>query len=152
MHPSFYQTVYQTWKPEGNLDTNKQALSETLNDWNKNSFANIFHRKNHLISRINGVQRKLCTTSRADLHRLDMKLLAELEEVLYQEELNCLKRSREDWIISGDRNTRYYHVATTMKNKGMIMKAIKKEDSILIAERAVNQKPYSRLLSSTFHR
>lgn len=73
------------------------------------------------MARLEGVQRKLCEKHDSGLIKLDRKLRKELDNILYQEELLWFQQSREDWICSGDRNTRFYHSATNVK-KTMTMK------------------------------
>lgn len=56
------------------------------------------------------------------LVKLNKKLDADLEEVL-QQELLWYQRPRENWIHSGDRNTKFYHLSTKVRHnqkKGFI--------------------------------
>ena len=47
--------------------------------------------------------------------KLEKKIQQELDIVLNQEELLWFQKSREEWITSGDKNTRYYHASTLAK-------------------------------------
>lgn len=46
------------------------------------------------------------------------KKLQETDSVLHQEEVYWFRKSREEWIASGDRNTRFYHASTMIKRNG----------------------------------
>ena len=55
------------------------------------------------------------------LLRLDKKLKADLDLVLKQEEIFWFQKSREEWIVNGDRNTSYFHLSTVIRrNRGTI--------------------------------
>ena len=77
--------------------------------WNKDIFENIIYRKRKLLARIGAIQRILETKPNHSLTRLEVKLQKELEEVLTQEELLWLQKSRRDWTLYGDRNTAYFY-------------------------------------------
>ena len=108
-----------------------RAVSEFIQQvqrWNKNSFGNIFQRMKILLARIGGVQRALERRSLRSLYRLEARLKRELEEVLMQEELLWLQRSRRDWIFFCDRNTAYFHQKPITRRCHNRIDAIKAED------------------------
>ncbi|XP_019160720.1 PREDICTED: uncharacterized protein LOC109157274 [Ipomoea nil] len=111
-------------------------MAVALNEWNRNTVVcgQYFPQKKRRISRINCVQRNLTINARPDLLKLERKLRVELDEILYQEELIWFKRSREDWIVSGDRSTHYYHIATTVKNNTTRIKALRNDEGLLIID------------------
>ncbi|XP_031116716.1 uncharacterized protein LOC116020380 [Ipomoea triloba] len=115
-HPDYQRCVKQSWSDSKSLGENIKSTTTQLESWNKSTFGNIFQRKRRAIARIRGVQRSLAVHFRSDLIKLDRKLRAELENILYQEELLWFQRSREEWIVSGDRNTHFYHTATNIKH------------------------------------
>ncbi|XP_019190732.1 PREDICTED: uncharacterized protein LOC109185205 [Ipomoea nil] len=119
---SFQSFVHQVWNREIGLEPNKTRMAQALSSWNKDVFGNIFQRKKRVMARLCGVQYRLAEYCRSDLLKLDCKLRKEMEEILYQEELLWFQRSREEWIVSRDRNTHFYHVATSVKNNSLKVK------------------------------
>lgn len=51
------------------------------------------------------------------MHKLEKDLLADLDTVLAQEEIFWDKKSESDWLIQGDRNTRYFHTKTIIRRR-----------------------------------
>ncbi|XP_019157735.1 PREDICTED: uncharacterized protein LOC109154388 [Ipomoea nil] len=114
-HPGFMNFVKDKWNIDEGLEQAKMELANDLLSWNHSTFGSIFQRKKRVLVRIEGVQKALANRPRSDLIKLNKKLQKELEEILNQEELYWFQKSREDWIASGDRNTRFYHAATAAK-------------------------------------
>ena len=83
--------------------------SHLVLEWNRHVFGNIFWRKKRLLARLGGIQRALEDYYSHGLIDLEKQLIAELEEVLSQEEIIWLQKSRQDWLCLGDRNTTYFH-------------------------------------------
>lgn len=127
-HPKFEDEVKRCWKNTNNLATNKRNLACALKDWNVKEFGNIFHRKNRLMARISGVQRRLDQHQDKGLIKLEARLRKELDVVLTQEELHWYQKSREDWIYSADRNTRFYHFSAAIKKSRRKIRALKDVD------------------------
>lgn len=105
----FIDFMQVNWKNEVSYYQAVSEFTQQVQHWNKNSFGNIFQRKKVLLARIGGVQRALERRPLRSLHRLEAKLKRELEEVLMQEELLWVQKSRKDWVCFGDRNTAYFH-------------------------------------------
>ncbi|XP_019170571.1 PREDICTED: uncharacterized protein LOC109166142 [Ipomoea nil] len=114
-HPDFSKFIKENWNADYDLDHAKEELARKLQDWNHSSFENIFQRKRRVLARIKGVQRAIEIRPRSDLIKLSKKLQKELEKILSQEELYWFQSSREEWIATGDRNTRFYHASTAAK-------------------------------------
>ncbi|XP_019188966.1 PREDICTED: uncharacterized protein LOC109183336 [Ipomoea nil] len=110
--------IWLLWRNDLSIETiaiNPQFIltKERYTRWNKNSFGSIERRKKCLNDRIEGVQRCMDSHPYNGLINLDKKLRSELEDTLYQDELNWFQKSKEDyWIASGDLNTKYYHAST----------------------------------------
>ena len=107
-HEDFDSIIKNNWKTNVPFSDNSRHMTDTLKNWNANVFGNIFKRKRRLLARITGVQRKIAISPNLGLFRLDKKLKEELDLVLKQEEIFFFQKSREDWIVNGDRNTSFF--------------------------------------------
>lgn len=129
--------VHDTWKTEESVQYNLPRMAAELSKWNRESFGNIIHRKNVVLSRLGGIQKKLSRVYCRGLAKLEKKLLAEYQDILYQEELMWFQRSREDWIVSGDRNTAYYHAAATIRRVRNTVSCLRDENGNWITDPAL---------------
>nr|GMD88092.1 uncharacterized protein LOC109172167 [Ipomoea batatas] len=112
------EVVRNSWQSNNYLTDNLQVVSDALSIWNKLVFCHILKRKKTTLARLEGIQRRLPQHKHRGLVKLENKLIAEYQEILYQKELMWFQRSREDWIVSGDRNTKYYHTAVMIRLMG----------------------------------
>ena len=71
-----------------------------------------------------GVQRELSIRKSNGLLKLKRKLQRDIDLVLRQEELLWFQRSREGWITSGDRNTKFYHASIVIRKSAKKIRAL----------------------------
>ncbi|XP_073272570.1 uncharacterized protein [Primulina huaijiensis] len=125
---------FQKWEACKTLCDNVTTMAQVLPEWNLSTLRNIHKRKKELLARIEGIQRTLCNQPRHRILKLDRKLRQELDKVLEQEELLWYQKSREDWIVSGDRNTKFYHASTTIRKSRNKIEALKADKGEWITE------------------
>ncbi|GKV23692.1 hypothetical protein SLEP1_g33394 [Rubroshorea leprosula] len=120
--PEFSTVFTQAWSQHANhLSAAINATGEACLSWGKSVFENIYRKKRLLKARITGIQNSPRYSTSSWLQRLEVSLLGEYQQVLYEEELLWFQKSRVDWIASGDRNTSFYHMSTMVRrNKNKI--------------------------------
>lgn len=128
------QVVRDVWAPKNTFNDNIKNLIPSLEEWNSSVFGNIRRKKDRLLARIAGIQRKLMTEKHNGLLNLEKRLQNDLEDILFQEELHWFQKSREEWIRSGDRNTRFYHMATTMKKSKNRVTGLLNDEGVMVTE------------------
>lgn len=95
-----------------------RAIDEVIRHnktWNNECFGNIFRKKKRLEARIRGIQSSQSYNTSKGLHRLEGRLMKELNDTLTLEELLWFQKSRKAWVEDGDQNTRFYHRATMIR-------------------------------------
>lgn len=100
------------------------TLQEALTKWNKTVFGNIFVRKKRLYRRLDGTQRALAYSPNPGLIKLEEKLKKELNNVLKQEELLWMQKSRVQWLRVGDKNTKFFHNSTLIRRRRSRIEAL----------------------------
>ncbi|XP_061343584.1 uncharacterized protein LOC133289618 [Gastrolobium bilobum] len=96
-------------------DSSSRLLIPDIKVWNKKVFGNIDRRKNSLISRIAKIQGDRELNDSDSLKRIEENCQSLLINVLREEELFWYQKSRQKWIVDGDRNTRFYHLRTVVR-------------------------------------
>lgn len=87
-----------------------------MKNWNKNTFQNIYFTKIRTLAHLAGVQEKLCCPD-DPLLKLEFYLQTQYNQLLsYEEELWFLK-SRNYWLVLGDRNTSFFHKSTLIRRR-----------------------------------
>ncbi|KAF7829986.1 reverse transcriptase [Senna tora] len=84
-------------------------MKEVLKEWNRDTFGNVFHRKNILLKRLQGISLALSRNPNSYLVNLESRLDRELRKVLKYEEELWASKSRMNWLSLGDSNTKYFH-------------------------------------------
>ncbi|XP_021757503.1 uncharacterized protein LOC110722546 [Chenopodium quinoa] len=124
-HENFREFVDKSWEKNAPLIPALANLSSKLQNWNRNTFGNVYKQKRMLMARIGGIQKNLATRVDRGLIKLELKLRRDLDEILEREEMIWYQKSRIAWLKDGDRNTTFFHLSTIVrrwKNKVAALK------------------------------
>ena len=116
-HPAFPEFVTTTWAEDLSLKPNVEKFTRDVISWNKEVFGNIFHKKNRVVARLCGVQSNIANRPSEALLRFENQLQREFLDILKQEEEFWSVKSRYNWLIQGDRNTKFFHISTLIRRK-----------------------------------
>ena len=56
--------------------------------------------------------------------RIELKINENLVELYHREEILWRQRSRIEWLTSGDKNTRFFHLRASIRRKKNMIKAL----------------------------
>ncbi|KAK8507657.1 hypothetical protein V6N12_066992 [Hibiscus sabdariffa] len=116
-HTEFEGMLASSWKLGEPIVRNIANFQRIASNWNREYFGNIGRRKHRLLARIRGIESAAELSTGMSLQNLEISLKQELAEVLKQEESLWFQRSRAEWILDGDRNTKYYHRVTKSRER-----------------------------------
>ena len=116
-YPFFSKVVSDAWEDDMVLKTNIEKFIEELRIWNKDVFGNLFHRKNRMEARPRGIQTSIANGSSEYLLEVKNRLRREYFDILQQKEEFWSIKSRYNWLIQGDRNTKFFHISALIKRK-----------------------------------
>lgn len=110
LEPSFEQTLNGLWCNSQKLFFEKlKDMSPLLVLWNKDVFGNIFKKKSRILVRIEGIQKSQGVNGFSEnLFYLESVLQKELLSILHREELFWKMKSRDNWIVKGDKTRHFF--------------------------------------------
>ena len=128
-HNDFHEVVKRSSTLSRSWDDNVQCFIGNVQEWNKKIFGNLIYKKKLLLRRMDYLNRRTGATGyKGDLKKEKEDTWHQLEEVLAQEEIIWLQRSRCSWYKEGDRNTKYFHSMANSRKKINNIEALKNEE------------------------
>lgn len=90
----------------------------------------IWSDKVHFFSRLQGIRWAIQSgRDHEGLKKLEKKIQIDLSKILHQEELLWYHRAKVNWIVDGDRNTKFYHTRVVQQRRGKIINMLKDNDN-----------------------
>jgi len=110
------------------------GLQIRLKKWNREVFGDINQRKDRFTTEIKSVQDLLDVVQTDALLRKEEELIKELDVVIEQEEVIWFQKSREKWVLDGDRNTKYFHTSTIIRRRRNRAEMLKNDSGVWISD------------------
>lgn len=128
-HDDFSELVRNSWIPSRKWEENVNTFVSNVQCWNKKVFGNIDKRKRDLFCKMENINREIAYNGPDPiLEKQRDNLWSDLEEILVQEEVMWLQRSRCKWYWEGDKNTRFFHASTHVRKRRNNIEALKAEN------------------------
>ncbi|XP_022752295.1 uncharacterized protein LOC111301045 [Durio zibethinus] len=155
-HPEFLTLVRNSWSNgQESLAQSLLTLRKDMHEWNLNSFGNFFLKKKKILARWSGIEKALANSPNQFLLNLQRTLLEEFNGILKAGEDIWILKSRVNWLIEGERNTRFFHVFTILRRRYNRISGLMK-DGVWISEpngpRFLHEAIYFFLLSNLPYR
>nr|CAD1817805.1 unnamed protein product [Ananas comosus var. bracteatus] len=61
--------------------------------------------------------------------------ITQLEDLMFKQELYWAQRAKDNWICNGDRNTKYFHMKATMRNRKNMITSLKNDAGKTVTDR-----------------
>ncbi|KAK4728133.1 hypothetical protein R3W88_021121 [Solanum pinnatisectum] len=111
-HPELVNIIQNVWNNNPNLPTAINKFERDVTIWNRDTFGNIFYKKNKLIRRLQGIQKSENYPESQFLINLEQNLIQEYNTILKMEEEFWKLKSRINWLNEGDAKTKFFHTST----------------------------------------
>ena len=130
-HAEFNQFVSENWLGfSGSASDKSYAFVEPLKLWNKDVFGHLRQKKARVLARLSGIQRALCKGPNSFLSTLEVQLHDEFNSILDQEALFWHQKSRLKWLQEGDRNTKFFHLTTIIRQRKNRIEWLKDDEGV----------------------
>ncbi|KAK8659588.1 hypothetical protein V6N13_029787 [Hibiscus sabdariffa] len=149
-HDDFQRLVADNWPSNKSMTETLVLFTKAADTWNKMVFDYIDTKKKILMAHIRSIQKSLSSCSSRFLRNLESKLLIDLKHLLDQEELIWKQKSRFDWIIQGDRNTRYFHRKAISRKQHIKITSLKLQNDAWFEDDSTFQEEAIRYFTSFF--
>ncbi|CAL1407206.1 unnamed protein product [Linum trigynum] len=113
-HDEFTPMLQEAWAKGTSFIGLAEEFAKEAIRWNHHVFGHILRKKDALLRKLEDLEKRdgrLSVSPQLEATRED------LETILFQEELLWYQKSRLEWIVSGDRNTAYFHARTLKRRK-----------------------------------
>ena len=133
-HEGFKDLLSVSWDPNVSTPEALAGLQHKLRKWNREVFGHIQIRKEKMMGEIKAIQDLLMVAQTDALLAKEEGLLAEFEIILEQEETLWFQKSREKFIVLGDRNTSFFHTSTVIRRRRNKIESLKNEEDRWISD------------------
>ena len=154
-HESWRDTISAAWADGGisnrvdDLRAKLQAISHDLGRWNNDTFGNIRKEIKKLKTELEKLR---ADPSRRAPSHVELKINENLVELYHREEILWRQRSQIEWLTSGDKNTKFFHLRASIRRKKNMIKALQHSLGILTNDpdelKAMVQQFYETLYTS----
>lgn len=128
-HKDFSSVVMNSWVPSRNWEDNVKNFVGNIKGWNMEVFGSINNNKIKLLRELEEINKRM--GQRGDDGELSIQrdaLWVKFEEILAQEEIMWLQRSRCNWYTAGDKNTRYFYSMANSRKRRNKIEALKNDN------------------------
>ncbi|KAK4274538.1 hypothetical protein QN277_017742 [Acacia crassicarpa] len=145
-HENYNDFLQESWISSMDINQSLDCFKNSLKSWNKELFGMVEQQKRSIMNRLDGIQKSRAYPYSEFLCNLEIELQESLERILKLEEIKWFQKSRNEWIIKGDRNTRFYHLKSKARRRRNRISMLKNDEGSWID----NEEELKRLVTNYF--
>nr|ABD28670.2 RNA-directed DNA polymerase (Reverse transcriptase) [Medicago truncatula] len=139
LHDSCQKLIEDCWNVRV-LGSPLYVLSSKLKVWNKDVFGNILIQVTQAEKKLSDIQNHINTSGHNDnLMNAEKIAQTNLDLALQKQETFWVEKAKLKWHVGGDRNTKYFHRLTKIKNKTKIISSLRKGEEILTDQTRISE-------------
>ncbi|XP_058756625.1 uncharacterized protein LOC131629842 [Vicia villosa] len=114
------------------LDRKLRILKKNLKTWNNNVFGNVINKVEEAETILKEIQADISSHGYDELrHANEIKAQNDLEMALNVEEEFWKEKTRLNWLVDGDRNTRFFHQYAKIRRKIKVISALRIREDLI---------------------
>ena len=125
------------------------AVSKGLTNWSKQSFGSVRTEIKNMKKELDKLQ---SDPLRSRPSHAELKINERLIELYHREEIMWRQRARTEWLSSGDKNTKFFHLRASLRRKKNMIRALQNSLGVLVEDpvelRALANNFYQKLYST----
>ncbi|KAK4275772.1 hypothetical protein QN277_018800 [Acacia crassicarpa] len=103
-HEGYNAFLAANWESQSDFNQALTSFQGSIVEWNREVFGMIENRKRRIMARLSSIQNASAYPFSRYLCSLEVELQNELQKILSLEEIKWFQKSRDIWILKGDRN------------------------------------------------
>jgi hypothetical protein len=138
LHKDCKEFIKDSWNvringcPMYTLNAKLKILKNKLKKWNIEVYGNVHAYVDDAEKKLANIQNQINLTGHTDALMNDEKnAQMSLDEALNRQEVFWKEKARIRWHMDGDRNSKYFHRVTKIKNKTKMISSIRNEEEII---------------------
>lgn len=146
LHDTCHKVIEESWNvrilgsPMYILSSKLKMLKDKLKVWNKEVFGNIHLQVAEAEKNLNDIQDQINISGNNDTLMNEEKIAqTNLDLALHKQETFWLEKAKLKWHVDGDRNTKYFHRLTKIKNKTKIISSLRNGEDIITDQERISE-------------
>lgn len=133
-HAGIKELLETSWNRELDTKAALHKLQDVLKKWNKEVFGDIQSRKDKMMKDIKVLQEEIDRNPNEELLWKEEELLREFDVIFEQEDMFWFQKSREKWVVYGDRNSKFFHTSNVIRRRRNRIDTLKNEEGRWISD------------------
>ena len=107
------------------------SVSKGLTSWSRRSFGSVIREIKELKKRLDELRGDPLRTAPS---HVELEINERLVELYHREEMMWRQRARIEWLSSGDKNTKFFHLRASLRRKKNMIRALENSLGVMVSD------------------